>query len=92
MRRKRDPLFVERAAYRKRRMADAARLLPIVGVMLFGLPMLWPGADGAGAATTHVMGYIFGIWLLLTLLAAGLSAYLSAHDNTQDEDGPEAGG
>ena len=34
MRRPRAPLFLARAVYRKRRLRDAARLLPLVGAFL----------------------------------------------------------
>jgi hypothetical protein len=82
----RHPLFVERATYRKRRMADAARLLPIFGVVLFALPMLWHGEGGAPARTSHMMAYIFGVWLLLALLGAGLSAYLASQQRDTEDD------
>ena len=35
------PLFLERTSYRRRRVADAARLVPFVGLMLWLLPALW---------------------------------------------------
>ena len=54
-------------------MADAAGLLPILGVALLAIPLLWKGQAGAPARTTDVMLYIFGVWALL----AGLSAMVS---------------
>lgn len=88
------PVFLERRLYRKRRMADAARLLPILGIVLFGVPMLWlprPGAgDGAGdatALTSLVIAYIFGIWVLLVALSALLSASLASQEADDDDPG-----
>lgn len=37
------PLFLARADYRRRRLRDAARLLPVVGALLMLLPLLWQG-------------------------------------------------
>ena len=49
----RTSVFLERETYRRRRIMDAARLLPLLGVALFALPLLWPkpgdpGGDGSG--------------------------------------------
>lgn len=91
MSRKPPSLFVERETYRKRRMIDAARVLPIVGVALLLLPVLWRSPEGLGLPTTYLMGYIFGIWLILTVGAAGLSSYIASMPEA-DEDPPEAQG
>ncbi len=64
-------VFFERRTYRRRRIIDATRLLPVLGVVLFLIPLLWQGEGGA--RTTDVMIYIFGIWALL----AGLSGLVS---------------
>lgn len=89
MKTERHPVFLERATYHKRRMADAARLLPVLGVILLGLPMLWLArADAAteAALTSHVMGYIFGVWVLLVGLSALLSAHLAAQPDQEDDE------
>lgn len=82
-------VFFERRTYRRRRIIDATRLLPVLGVVLFLIPLLWQGEDGA--RTTDVMLYIFAIWALL----AGLSGLVSrdlGHDRsgTDNENGPDA--
>lgn len=55
MRAGREPLFLARQTYRRRRVADAARLLPVLGgALLFMLPLLGGAAgagDGGGAQT-----------------------------------------
>jgi len=49
MRRPTAPLFLARAVYRKRRLRDAARLLPVLGMFLLLMPGLWrPGAALSG--------------------------------------------
>ena len=77
------PLFLARAVYRKRRLRDAARLLPLVGLFLFLLPKLWQAktVDGAGAAQDVV--FIFVVWAALIAATALLSARLS-HPETSD--------
>ncbi len=65
------PLFVERHTYRRRRLMDAIRALPVLGVVLWMLPMLWalPGAGMRGAAA---LIYLFAVWIGLIALAGGL--------------------
>ena len=70
----RSPLFLERSSYRRRRILDAARLLPLLGVALFALPLLWVKPDAVGHATAAVptssaLLYIFSVWAGLILLA-----------------------
>lgn len=81
MRRPRAPLFLARAVYRKRRLRDAARLLPLVGAFLLLLPLLW-GATGAG----RKLVYVFGVWALLIGVAAYIAPSLA---RPETEDPPE---
>ena len=72
------PVFVEKTTYRRRRMADAARLMPVLGIGLFLVPLLWKGDAGTeGARTVSVMLYIFLVWLFLAGAAAIVSRRLS---------------
>lgn len=70
------PVFLKRSGYRRRRLADAAFLLPILGIMLFAVPLLWPTSPPQQDAPQHAVTmsdailYIFGVWVLLILLAA----------------------
>ena len=60
-------------------MADAARVLPVAGAILFFIPLLWKGGGEAGGAqTSFVMMYLFLIWVLLIIVAAILSRFLRA--------------
>jgi hypothetical protein len=63
-------LFLERRGYRMRRLLDAVRLLPILGLFLCMLPLLWPVADpqeGGNVATSAALRYIFAIWMGLSV-------------------------
>ncbi|EEE37241.1 hypothetical protein RKLH11_1077 [Rhodobacteraceae bacterium KLH11] len=64
-------LFLERQSYRRRRLVDAARLLPFLGAGLLALPLLWPDeTDGAEALPlSSAMFYIFACWGLLILIS-----------------------
>ncbi|MEM8655560.1 MAG: hypothetical protein AAGF36_12515 [Pseudomonadota bacterium] len=71
-------LFLEKRSYRRRRMMDALRLLPIVGLLLWLFPVFWPSVrDGAAApepvAMSSAVTYVFGVWGLLIL--AGLALW-----------------
>jgi hypothetical protein len=86
MRRPKRPLFLARAPYRRRRLRDAARILPVLGLFLLLLPLLWaPDARMALAAGDVI--YFFAVWLGLILLAAAFAPGLSRGDGgDEDED------
>ncbi|MGC8204016.1 DUF308 domain-containing protein [Aliiroseovarius sp. PTFE2010] len=67
------PLFLQRRSYRRRRLADAARLVPVIGAALWLVPLLWH--DGARSSTALL--YVFGVWALLIgatlILSRGLA-------------------
>lgn len=78
------PLFLEQRSYRQRRLRDVARVLPVLGMILWTIPLIWP-RDGANAATTGTAAqYIFGVWLFLILLSAFVSRGIGA-DASEDE-------
>jgi hypothetical protein len=55
----RSPLFLAKAGYRSRRLSDAARLLPILGLFLLILPAFWTSADNPTPSTSAVGVYLF---------------------------------
>lgn len=65
------PIFLERRSYRKRRMIDAIRLLPLLGLLLWMLPLIWPvpsGEEGSDVISTSVaLRYLFGVWIAMVL-------------------------
>lgn len=68
---RRSPLFLERDTYRRRRIMDAARVLPVLGFVLILLPVLWTQGGQMGTAGEAV--YLFVLWFVLILAAALLS-------------------
>jgi len=67
----RTPLFLERRVYRRRRLIDAARILPVAGLVAILLPALW--SRGGQVSTAAEALYLFGLWLALILAAGALS-------------------
>jgi hypothetical protein len=86
MRRPKPPLFLARAPYRRRRLRDAARLLPVLGVFLLLLPLLWT-PDSRMALTSGDVIYFFMVWIVLIGLAAAFAPSLRNGDGADpDED------
>jgi hypothetical protein len=66
-------MFLARQSYRRRRLGDAARALPVVGAVLMLLPILW--SDAAG--TRNGLIYIFTVWAILIAVVIPISSRLS---------------
>lgn len=81
---KNSPLFLARAVYRRRRLRDAARLLPLVGLLLVLLPGL--GAEEGSNAFDAV--YLFAVWIVLISTAALIAPGLSQSDAEDDTANP----
>ncbi|WP_339766138.1 hypothetical protein [uncultured Pseudosulfitobacter sp.] len=80
------PVFLERRSYRRRRMQDAQRLLPVLGMLLWMVPVLWPTRDETGHVTmSAAIYYVFGVWCVLIGLSFGLWRGLKpkADDSTE---------
>lgn len=78
-RRPRAPVFLERSSYRQRRLRDAARLLPCIGLVLWMIPLLWPKTAPGQVATSDALIYLFVVWGGL-VIAALLMSRLLRHD------------
>lgn len=90
---KRSPLFLARGSYRQRRLADAARMLPVLGAVLLMLPLLWPRSGDEVPTTSAAMLYVFGCWMLLVVAALALAHWLDpAVTETDGDDDPARGG
>lgn len=82
---RKSPLFLPPASYRRRRLRDAARLLPIVGAFLLFLPILWmPG--GKITLTAGDIIYFFAVWLILIVVAAAFARGLRAGDRAEEDE------
>ncbi|WP_202075986.1 hypothetical protein [Pseudooceanicola pacificus] len=66
-------VFLERRSYRQRRLADLARALPVVGLLLMLIPLLWTQGAEDGTRTSRAIYWIFGVWAVL-VCASGLLA------------------
>ena len=85
MRRPKQPLFLARAPYRRRRLRDAARLLPVLGVFLLLLPLLWTPDSRMSLSAGDVI-YFFSVWLGLIGLAAAFAPGLRGGSGAEDEE------
>lgn len=80
------PLFLARKSYRRRRMMDAARLLPLAGIFFILLPILWQPRETPEPDTGFGLVYLFVIWSLLIIVARIVSQMLSTPpDETGDD-------
>ncbi len=75
------PVFVQRSTYRRRRLADGARLLPVLGTVMILIPLLWRQEGDTetlrdGARTAWVMTYLFLVWLALAVISGIMSRFL----------------
>ena len=90
-------VFLERQSYRRRRLLDLARLLPLLGVLLLLIPLLWPGADSTGHTSggdqampmSGAISYVFAVWAALILGAVlfGIGARRWGGENRHPEQG-----
>ena len=79
-------LFLARSLYRKRRLSDGAKLLPIFGAVLLLLPLLWvhqSAPERSSIATNWV--YLFIVWSFLILAAACLAKSLNKFEDGNDQ-------
>ena len=90
-------LFLERRTYRQSRLRDAARLLPILGVILIFGPIFIRDEGGGAPTLAGELVYYFAIWLGLIALSALLSrAMIGAvspdpKPNPKPDTGPKTG-
>ena len=78
-------LFLERRTYRLSRLQDAARLLPILGlILIFGPIFISDDTEAVGALGGRLI-YFFAIWLVLIVLTAVVSRALMSGAPSDDE-------
>ncbi|WP_323771727.1 hypothetical protein [Antarctobacter sp.] len=65
------PIHVERQTFRRRRLIDATCALPLLGWVLWWLPLLWSGSE-VNVPASQVLIYIFGVWIALAIGAGRL--------------------
>ncbi len=91
----RPQLFLERRGYRMRRMMDLLRLLPVIGLALWLVPLMWAQPEDAAdpTGTGAALVFIFGVWFALSLAAflLWLKTRKSAARLLSGSDEPESG-
>jgi nitrate reductase gamma subunit len=83
-------VFLERQSYRRRRIMDAARLLPLIGAALLAVPLLWANPDAGTAEAvpmSHAIVYVFGVWAGLIVLSAGFGLVVRRWPDSSDATG-----
>ena len=84
MRPPQQPLFLARRTYRRRRLIDAIRLVPVLGALLFLIPVL--NLSEGGATTLWGGVFLFLSWLGLILLTALLTRRVRRSETDPDDD------
>ena len=85
------PVFLPPATYRRKRLRDAARLLPVLGAALLLVPLLWTGSDApGGVGNAGALLYLLAVWAGLIVAAFLLSRVLAPDDGPGDPDGDDA--
>lgn len=69
--------FLARQTYLRRRLMDAARMLPAFGTALFLLPTIWISVDSP-AETSSGFVYLFAVWFLLILVGLVIARRIMA--------------
>ncbi len=81
-------VFLERQSYRRRRVIDAARVLPFIGLLLWLVPLLWREEGTAAVRSSSAIVFLFGTWFALVGAAALLSWKLAAQAREPGGAGP----
>ncbi|MDF0596152.1 hypothetical protein [Psychromarinibacter halotolerans] len=76
----RRPVFLERRSYRRRRVMDGARLLPVIGAFLLLMPLVWGVTPGRLLGTAGSGIYLFAVWAGLIVVALVFSRILLRPD------------
>jgi hypothetical protein len=76
-------LFLERRSYTQRRIVDGARVLPILGLVLWMIPLIWPrsGAPDTMESSTSTL-YIFAIWCILIVIGGFIAMRIGPINET----------
>ncbi|MFZ3583049.1 hypothetical protein ACOI1H_12860 [Loktanella sp. DJP18] len=80
-------LFLARDSYRQRRLRDAARMLPVLGAIIWLIPLMWRREAGEAGGMAAAVAFVFAGWLLLIVLAGLVVRRLRPEaDETGDPD------
>ncbi|MBU2982126.1 hypothetical protein KO498_09910 [Lentibacter algarum] len=65
--------FLPKELYRQRRLTDALKLWPLLGSVLFFLPIMW---SDTGESNVFAMKYLFAVWGVLIVGAVLLNRWV----------------
>ncbi len=86
-------LFLERRTYRLNRLQDAARLLPVLGLVLIFGPIFIRGPEADAVDLSGTLVYYFVIWaglIALTAFVSGALSRMQGIDDTSPDTSPGA--
>ena len=80
-------LFLARDSYRQRRLRDAARMLPVLGIIIWLIPLMWRRESGQAGGMAAAVVFVFAGWVLLIVLTGLVVRRLRPdHDAAADPD------
>ena len=85
---RRKSVFLERQGYRRRRLVDTIRILPVIGALLWAVPLLWPTGEEGGVATSDAVIFVFVVWFGLVVAGAFLSRAVARGNVDEDPEDP----
>ncbi len=77
--------FLEQEGYRRRRLYDVARAVPVLAAVLFSIPLLWPRGEQSPHGTADAAVYLFFIWAVMIAVTGALSRALGRSAQSEDE-------
>jgi len=81
-------VFLERQNYRRRRLIDFIRMVPVIGAILWAVPLLWSTEEGRQVATSDAIVFVFFVWFALVgvgcVLARSLRDGNDGSERTRD--------
>lgn len=87
MRGPRSSVFLERQTYRRRRLIDWIKMLPLIGMVLWLVPLLWPTEGEHMVSSADAIIYVFAIWFILVLAKAISARALKGAQSSEQNDG-----
>lgn len=82
------PALAERRAYQRRRLVDAARGVPLIGVLLWWIPLLWAIPQEPLPASKGLI-YIFSVWAGLVFFTWALVFALRRPEGVSENEADE---
>ena len=78
------PTFLATATYRQRRLRDVAMGLPVLGAVLFTIPLLSP-RDGLGQqGTSDALRFLFLSWFCLIIVGRLVARKIRSDSATEE--------